>query len=234
MNYIFDVDGTLTPSRSKIDGTFANWFEHFAAHHAVYFVTGSDRPKTLEQLGEQVYNSAVTVYQCNGNDVWQQSRRIRSSNVDWHGHTIGFFSNELARSDCKYKTGKHVEYRPGCINFSTLGRAATEEQRRWYVQYDLAVGERQLIADRFNERFPQYKASVAGETGIDITVKGCDKSQILADMSVDEDIFFFGDKCRRGGNDYEIAQAVSARAGGRVAEVDGWEDTWKTLKQLLG
>ena len=49
--YIFDVDGTLTASRSKIDPEFAEWFEHFATHDACYLVTGSDRKKTLEQIG---------------------------------------------------------------------------------------------------------------------------------------------------------------------------------------
>ena len=33
--FVFDVDGTLTPSRQKIDAEFAAWFEHFATHHAV-------------------------------------------------------------------------------------------------------------------------------------------------------------------------------------------------------
>ena len=50
IKYIFDIDGTLTLSRSRMDKAFANWFEHFATHNAVYLVTGSDRPKTLEQI----------------------------------------------------------------------------------------------------------------------------------------------------------------------------------------
>ena len=43
MKYIFDVDGTLTPSGGRMNNEFANWFEHFATHNAVYLVTGSDR-----------------------------------------------------------------------------------------------------------------------------------------------------------------------------------------------
>ena len=35
-----------------------------------------------------------------------------------------------------------------------------------------------------------------------------------------------------GGNDYEIAQAVSNRPLGRVVKVEKWEDTWNHLKQL--
>ena len=46
MNYVFDVDGTLTPSRGEMDKEFANLMEHFTTHNACYLVTGSDRVKT--------------------------------------------------------------------------------------------------------------------------------------------------------------------------------------------
>ena len=47
LEYIFDVDGTLTPSRGTIDPQFKKEFLAFARTHNVYLVTGSDRPKTL-------------------------------------------------------------------------------------------------------------------------------------------------------------------------------------------
>jgi phosphomannomutase len=105
-----------------------------------------------------------------------------------------------------------------------------------YSDYDKQVKERSRIAQGFNKRFPQYQASVAGEIGIDITVKGCNKSQILKDFDEAglyfEDIIFFGDKCDAGGNDYEIAEAV-AFGGGRVYNVKDWKDTWVKLKGII-
>ena len=59
--YIFDVDGTLTPSRSKIDLQFYRWFKDFATNHEVYLVTGSDREKTIEQITPEIYNLAKRV-----------------------------------------------------------------------------------------------------------------------------------------------------------------------------
>ena len=55
INYLFDVDGTLTPSRGVIDSEFKKWFINFASVKSVILVTGSDRDKTLEQLGESIY-----------------------------------------------------------------------------------------------------------------------------------------------------------------------------------
>ena len=60
--FIFDIDGTLTPSRDKIDTNFHAWFLDFQKAYDTYLVTGSDRSKTIEQVGEQVYNSAKRVY----------------------------------------------------------------------------------------------------------------------------------------------------------------------------
>ena len=45
MKYIFDVDGTLTPSRQPIMPEFKDWFLDFCKHNEVYIVTGSDYPK---------------------------------------------------------------------------------------------------------------------------------------------------------------------------------------------
>ena len=77
--FIFDVDGTLTPSRGVIDPEFKKFFNDFCRANPVYLVTGSDKAKTVEQIGEDTYNLCFTVYQCNGNDVWQSNNHIRSS-----------------------------------------------------------------------------------------------------------------------------------------------------------
>ena len=63
-HFVFDVDGTLTPSRRPIDKEFGNWFLNFSNTHNVYLVTGSDRDKTIEQVGEDIYNTAKRVYNC--------------------------------------------------------------------------------------------------------------------------------------------------------------------------
>ena len=45
--YIFDVDGTITPSRKEIVHEFWAPFLIFCREHDVYLVTGSDREKTV-------------------------------------------------------------------------------------------------------------------------------------------------------------------------------------------
>ena len=49
--FIFDVDGTLTPSRKQMDIGFSSEFLIFCCKYDTYFVTGSDKAKTVEQVG---------------------------------------------------------------------------------------------------------------------------------------------------------------------------------------
>ena len=236
-SFIFDVDGTLTPNRGTIDAEFYFWLCNFADKHNVYLVTGSDKIKTIEQIGKGLYNKCRVVYQCAGNDVWIKDDNIKSGIIfSIPDIAEEYLDRQLNYSDWVPNTGLHFDYRPGLLNFSIVGRNATLEQRKMYSEYDKQVKERSRIAQGFNERFPQYQAAVAGEIGIDITVKGCNKSQILKDFDEAglyfEDIIFFGDKCEAGGNDYEIAEAV-AFGGGTAHQVKDWKDTWTKLKGLI-
>jgi len=234
MKYIFDVDGTLTPSRGRMNNEFANWFEHFATHNAVYLVTGSDREKTLEQIPEHIYNLCITVYQCSGNDVWQQGTNLRTSDFKLDDILFQDLINELENSKFHTRTGNHIDERPGLANFSVLGRNASLEDRFLYRQWDEHKNERQDICERLRKKWPNYNFQIAGETGIDITAKGSTKAQILTDFDPDDTLYFFGDKCKYGGNDFEIASDVVARLGdNKVFEVNDWEDTWSILKQLV-
>lgn len=232
VNYVFDVDGTVTPSRNKINQQFEKFFEHFCTHNAVYFVTGSDRDKTINQLGSQIYNLAIRVYQCSGNDVWQQSNNIHTSNIIVPVEMEKALNKEISNSKfmSTLRNGNHIDIRPGMINLSIPGHGCSMENRYHFRQFDEATNERHQIASRLSEQFPHYNFQVAGETGIDIVIKGADKSQILKDFKPTDIIHFYGDKCQPGGNDYEIATAIGNLNNGSVVhEVTGWEDTWQKL-----
>lgn len=223
--FIFDVDGTLTPSRAKIDKDFAVWFSYFCEDNEVYLVTGSDRSKTIEQVGEYIYHKCKRVYQCNGNDVWERDRCIQSNNWTLPEAAQEWLTTQLTESDFSIRTGLHFEHRPGMVNFSIVGRNATLEQRQAWVDYEEWNGDRGRIAYNFNKLFSELDAKVGGETGIDISPKGYDKSQIKKDFCVDDTLYFFGDAIYEGGNDYPLAQVVD-----KYRKVNGWKATREYLQ----
>ena len=233
MKYIFDVDGTLTPSRGRIDKKFEAFFEDFCDNNKVYLVTGSDKPKTIEQVGESIYNKCQRVYQCSGSEVY-------IGNVLWYydpwkidESAYNWLMNTLEESDFSIRTGNHIEQRSGMVNFSVVGRNANAEERKAYIEYESWNGERRKIADEFNATFPHLQATVGGETGLDISKLGSDKSQILRDFNRKESITFFGDAMFDGGNDYPLKVALENRDYYSLCiQVESWVYTYNKLKDL--
>ena len=228
--YIFDVDGTLTPSRKQIDEKFWSFFLKFCCSNDVYLVTGSDRDKTVEQLGLDICYRVKRVYNCSGCDVYERDVNVYRDTWKPSDEVRQFLQDELDYSQFRIRTDPHIEERPGCINFSILGRGANWEERETYVQWDKDEHERLLIARRFNERFPDLHATVGGQTGLDIAPHGRDKSQILRDFNEDDELHFFGDRCEEGGNDYSLAVEVEKR-GGLYYNVEDFKETWKLLSK---
>ena len=223
--FIFDVDGTLTPSRGSINEEFKTFFNEFAQTNSVYLVTGSDKPKTIEQIGEDTYNLCKRVYQCSGCDVWEGNNNIRTS--DWTLPDLArtFLVSCEYESDFSLRTGNHIEERSGMVNFSVVGRNASLYERKQYVAFEEQNGERRKIADAFNTMFPNLSAKVGGETGIDISPKGADKSQIVKDFDKEDTLWFFGDAIYEGGNDYPLAKLVKNHR-----KVNGWTQTKEYLQ----
>ena len=228
--FIFDVDGTLTPSRGIMDYNFKAFFNTFCLMNDVYLVTGSDKPKTVQQISKQTYNLCDRVYQCSGSDVWQGDENTFKNEWTLPIEARHWLEQALDDSDFNIRTGNHIEHRTGMVNFSVLGRNATAEQRAAYVSVDESLGERKHIAQAFNNFFPNLQATVGGETGIDIAPKGADKSQILKDFNENDTIHFYGDAMFEGGNDYPLAHALKNFQLGFSHQVTGWKDTWEKLK----
>ena len=229
--FIFDVDGTLTPSRQKINGEFFAWFDDFCSDNEVYFVTGSDYSKTVEQLGEYLCEKVAGVYNCSGSDVWKKGKNIKTETWKLPQEAHEWLSEQLTASNYNIRTGLHFEHRPGMVNFSVVGRNATLKQRKDYVAYDEYTDERVYIAHNFNLLFPELQAKVGGEISIDIFPKGKDKSQIHTEFDPVKDIlYFFGDRMDIDGNDYPLKKVILDKDLGFCYNVKDYKETWKILQ----
>ena len=229
--FIFDVDGTLTPSRQQMDFEFMCFMIKFCCTYDVYLVTGSDRAKTVEQVGLDVYNRSIRVYNCSGADVYEKDVNVYKSDWNISDEVKKFLRDELDFSQFPIRCGNHIEERPGGINFSILGRGegVNLADREEYVKWDRNTGERILIADRLKNQFPDLNVQIGGQTGLDISDN--DKSQILRDFNPEDELVFFGDMMKEGQNDYPLAVAVD-KAGGTNYTVNSWQETYKKLKDL--
>ena len=203
----------------------------FCCTYDVYLVTGSDRAKTIEQVGLDIYNRSIRVYNCSGSDVYEKDNNVYKSDWQPYGKLINFLSDELDYSAFPHKTGNHIEHRPGGINFSILGRGDDSmKHRKEYVKWDINTTERILMSDRIKSEFPDLNIQIGGETGLDIS--DSDKSQILTDFNSEDEIHFFGDMMLEGQNDYPLAKALK-EMGGFPHHIKNWEDTRTRLSEFM-
>ena len=236
MIYLFDIDGTLTPSRLKIDPEFEKFFLEWMTDKEVIFVTGSDKDKTIEQVGEKIWTNASRVYQSCGNAVYQGGELIERKDFKLTFELESLLAEFLGRSNWQLNGkvyGNHIEERIGLINFSTIGRSCPQEAREAYAIWDKDVLERETFCRIIEHKFPELEATVGGQISIDIYPKGQNKAQVLDDLT--GPITFFGDKCDEGGNDYPIVaemerQFEENRRHCIVHRVKDYTDTWDILK----
>ena len=241
---LFDVDGTLTPSRQRIDETFRRWLLNFIRNRSYHvgLVTGSDYPKTVEQLGSEICESVGRSFNCLGNDIWAQGKNIYTNPWTMPDGLHMFLLEKLFQSPYIRRTGTHIEKRPGLVNFSVVGREANLEQRKEYNEYDNQSGERIRIATEISAVFPDLEAKVGGEISIDIYPKGADKQQVIdtLDLGSQKSTFapyhwhvqYFGDRTDPTGNDHTIAQRIINDTLGEVHSVADWKETWALLRSL--
>ena len=231
--FIFDVDGTLTPSRKKIEPEFAEFFQDFIKNNHVSLVTGSDRDKTLDQVTPEIYNSCKRVYNCSGSDVYEGDLIVYRNEWELPKNVERFLQDELDFSQFPVRNGNHIERRPGGVNFSILGRDPDPMLgRKEYISWDRIHSERKFIALRVIDMFPDITVALGGQTGIDIGPKGSDKSQILRDFDKTDDVHFFGDMMQEGQNDWPLAMAIVDNMMGSCYNVKDYKETWKLLLNI--
>ena len=225
------MDGTLTPSRKKIEHEFWAPFLIFCRHNDVYLVTGSDRQKTLEQLGLDICYTAKRVYNCSGSDVYEKDKNVYRDDWELPKDVEMHLNDELVFSDFPLRNGNHIERRPGGVNFSILGRDEDPMKgRKEYISWDKMHGERDYIARRLLYNFTDLTVALGGQTGVDIGPKGADKSQILRDFSKDDELHFFGDRIEKGGNDHTLAMKIVENMMGTAYNVEDWRETRTILE----
>ncbi len=230
--YIFDIDGTLTPARKRMDNEFESFFKKWIETHETYLVTGSDFEKSKEQISLDVLRKCDGIFCCMGNWFAKNGTCIYVNDFNLPNEAIHFLKNCVRNSEYPSEDmgDLHIEYRTGMVNFSVVGRNITHEQRTKYYEWDRIHNERKKIANEFNNLFmiSGIEANIGGQISIDIQKIGFDKSQILNHIDTSRrKTVFFGDKCKPGEIDYPIYNLCDIKY-----EVSDWIECFNIIKNI--
>ena len=233
--YLFDVDGVLCDTGCKIDPEFKKFFTDWASNKEYYIVTGGERQSTIEQVGKDIVEQAKIGFHCMGNQIYIEDREYKINQFHLSESEYWWLENYALESPCPIKTGNNIEYRPGSVSYSVVGKNATPEEKKEYFKWDSINKERRLLVEQIEKLFPRLEAFIGGNASIDICLRGANKGACIEMIRrYNTKILFFGDKCFPGGIDYPIAKAAIDTFGNVKAFniTDGYKQTWEKLKTL--
>ena len=248
--YIFDIDGTLTPSRRRMTPEFAKFFDEWADDNNFYLVTGSDIEKVKEQIPTLYLERSQGVFTCCGNvfyktkiKKWEDTEDIDLVKVYEHKFEpptgfVDYLQEKLKDSKYHHRAVNHIENRGSMINFSVVGRDCSLEERKDYFEYDNKNKEREKIVNDMRENWPTLESSIGGQISIDIYEPGMDKSQIFHHIKKNftgliNRYVFIGDRTMVGGNDYPISKLIDNTKNGLSYQTEGPSETQKILESLI-
>lgn len=232
---MFDIDGTLTSPRQTITDAHEQFFYSWMENKIVFLVTGSDIFKVREQLSERIMERCAGIFTCMGNELFLGGRNVYRNEMHAPDTLIGWLKQQVYHSQCPQKRLVNFEHRTGMLNFSVVGRSAGKEEREEYEKWDAAAGERLRIANYINRKYPELEACIGGQISIDIQMRGKNKSQAYAWVKerYNGPVYFFGDRCKPGGNDYDIAKEIDKGDGSDYyMNVENPESLMKFLEEM--
>lgn len=242
---IFDLDGTLAPSKSDMDAEMALLFKKLLEKKLIavigggkyelfqkHFLAKLHAPKLLLKNLFLFPTSATSFYRyINGH--WRKIYAKKLSGKE-KGKISEAFKKTFKKLDYhnpKKIYGKLIEDRGTQVTFSALGqKAPLKLKEKWKKEH---MTDKIKITKTLQKYLPDLEVRAAGYTSIDVTRKGIDKEygirQIKKHLGVPFGaMLFVGDALFKGGNDY-----AALRTGIPCFEVKGPEETKKIIKDLL-
>ena len=216
----FDLDDTLTPSKSPISPEMAEALTALLDVVPVCIISGGQLAQFTTQVtdrlelddearsrlhlmptcGTRYYRFADdgALQQVYAHDLTAQERAAAQQALEQEARRLGLWEEET--------WGPILEDRGSQITFSALGqRAPLEAKRAW----DPTGEKKERLRAAVARRLPDLEVRSGGSTSVDITRRGVDKAygmrRLAEHTGIDlADMLFVSDRLDEGGNDYPV------------------------------
>ncbi len=248
---VFDLDGTLTPTKSAMDRDMAKLMERLLMAKKVAIIGGGKYQLFQEQFLNELKvprellknlflfpTTSTTFYRYNHGWNRVYAHLLSKEQVKRIFKTFRRVFKEIGYRHPKKTYGKVIENRGTQITLSFLGQDVVKKlgkkgialKNKWKQENTPLKLE---IATRAAKYLPDLEIRAAGFTSIDVTKKGIDKGyglrQIEKYLHVKiKDMLFVGDAIFPGGNDYGVVKTKVD-----YIQVKGPKQTKKVIRHLL-
>ena len=237
--FIFDLDNTLTESRTRIDEEMALAFCNLLSLGEVAAISGATFAQFDTQLIRGLFCSEkfsrLSILPTSGAEFWtyEKGEWRRAYQLlmpeDIRKKIIATIAAQagVAKSD----VADFIDDRGTQVTYSALGIDCADMGKK--KAYDPLEKKRRDFVRKIAPDFPELSFRIGGTTSIDVTMRGVDKAfgikKLLEYKKVAAaDAVFVGDALFEGGND-EAAKA----SGVAVIETSGPQETKKIISRFL-
>jgi len=238
---VFDLDGTLAPSKSSLDPQTAGLLRDLLDIIKVAVISGgawaqfemqllTDLPKNSLLANLSLLPTCGTkFFQYNG--TWEElysedltaaeKRKIRDS-LDRAAGEAGYRAKKV--------WGDVIEDRGSQVTYSALGQQAPLAEKE---EWDPDFAKRKKITAILETLIPEFSIRIGGATSIDVTKPGIDKAYGIGKLRDTlhlsfKEMIYIGDALFPGGNDYPAEEA-----GVVSIPVKGPDDTNLIISTIL-
>jgi hypothetical protein len=217
---VFDLDGTLAPSKAAPDAEMSGLLYDLLGFVKVAVISGGDWAQFEAQLlaklpGDERLANLSLLPTC-GTQFFEYSAgwsKLYSEDLTTVEKTKIISSLDKALGSNGFKSdktwGEVIEDRGSQVTLSALGQQAPlEEKERW----DPDFAKRKKIKATLGTLIPEFSVRIGGTTSIDVTKPGIDKAygirklRDVLGIPITE-MIFIGDALFPGGNDYPAEEA---------------------------
>jgi phosphomannomutase len=217
---VFDLDGTLTESKTSVDEEMVDLLQKLMRIVKVAVIGGGDWPQfekqLLSHLPEGKKLRKLSILPTSGTKFFKYKKswkKVYSEDFteDEKNSITTSLNKVITKADLKISKiwGDTIEDRGSQITFSALGQLAPlPEKEKW----DPDFVKRKKLQSKLEVLLPNFSVRLGGTTSIDITKIGIDKAygiRKLSDMLgiKIKEMVFVGDALFPGGNDYAAKEA---------------------------
>ncbi|MGA3071236.1 MAG: HAD-IIB family hydrolase [Terracidiphilus sp.] len=217
---VFDLDGTLAPSKSPLDAEMSSLLHDLLGVVKVAVISGGAwlqfERQVLSNLPQDDRLARLSILPTCGTEFFQYAegwKKLYSEDftADEKEKIVSSLQKAvgIAGFHVEKTWGEAIEDRGSQVTYSALGQQAPlEEKERW----DPDFAKRKKIKAILDTLIPEFSVRLGGATSIDVTKPGIDKAygigklRDILGISLKE-MIFIGDALFAGGNDYPVEQA---------------------------
>lgn len=238
---VFDLDGTLAPSKSALDDEMADLLRKLLDVIAVAIISGGDFPQfqkqVIDRLPQGTNLANLSILPTSGTKFFKYDgawRALYAENLtdDEKQRIEDAIEQAVEQTGFQPKEtwGERIEDRGTQITYSALGQEAPLDAKE---KWDPDFAKRKAIQALLAKTLSGFSVRLGGTTSIDVTRPGIDKAygihklRDVLNIPIAE-MLFIGDAIFPGGNDY-----AALEAGTETIAVRSPDDTKRVIQAIV-